>query len=104
MYSEDYGASWKKVSEEADKKYQKASNKNVLLTTGAEARNSMLNICDLAGNLYESTLEKTSDVSIPCAGRGGNFVDYGSGYPASSRHDFLATVSGGSVGARVSLY
>ena len=104
MYSEDYGASWKKVSEEADKKYQKASNKSVVLTTGAEARNSMLNICDLAGNLYELTLENTSDLSNPCAIRGGRFNLSGSNYPGSYRNRRTATDSSYGGGARVSLY
>ena len=104
MYSEDYGASWKKVSEEADKKYQKASNKEVLLTTGAEVRNSMLNICDLAGNVWEWTLEKTSDVSYPCALRGGSSSSNGSGSPASNRSGITAANSNLGLGARVSLY
>ena len=104
MYSEDRGASWKKVSEEADKKYQKASNKSVLLTTGAEVRNSMLNICDLAGNLYESTLEKTSYNSSPCANRGGVYIFDGSGVPASFRGYPNTTNSYYYDGARVTLY
>ena len=104
MYSEDYGASWKKVSEEADKKYQKASNKMVLLTTGAEVRNSMLNICDLAGNLYESTLEKTSITSSPCGSRGGYCFNLGSSNPASNRSYGSAANSNYGGGARVSLY
>ena len=103
MYSEDNGASWKKVSEEADKKYQKA-NKEVLLTTGAEVRNSMLNICDLAGNVLEWTLEKTSNSSSPCAGRGGYYFDTGSNRPASDRCRSIATYSLNDYGARVSLY
>ena len=104
MYSEDKGASWKKVSEEADKKYQKASNKKVLLTTGAEVRNSMLNICDLAGNVYELTLEKTSNSSVPCAYRGGGYINVGSSLPASNRGSGSATGSFSYDGARVSLY
>ena len=104
MYSEDSGASWKKVSEEADKKYQKATIKGVLLTTGAEVRNSMLNICDLAGNVSEWTLEKTSNNSVPCALRGGYYYGTGSYYPASYRGDGITTDSFDSGGARVSLY
>ena len=104
MYSIDDGASWKKVSEEADKKYQKASNKSVLLTTGAEARNSMLNICDLAGNVWEWTLEKPSSSSLPCAIRGGSYGNLGSNIPASLRGSDYATFSDNYNGARVSLY
>ena len=104
MYSEDYGASWKKVSEEADKKYSKKASKSVLLTTGAEVRNSMLNICDLAGNLYEWTLDKTSYVRYPCALRGGYYGNNLSGNPASGCRTNNATSSNDHCGARVSLY
>ncbi len=107
MYSENYGESWNKVSEVTNKKYPKASNKEVLLTTGAEARNSMLNICDIAGNIYEWTLEKNPDVSSPCAYRGGNYYDEGdsSDGPVSNRSsNGDPTVIGSNSGARVSLY
>ena len=74
-----------------------------VLTTGAEVRNSMLNICDLAGNVLEWTLEKTSYVRYPCAFRGGGYYNYGSSRPASDRGDNSAADSNNS-GARVSLY
>ncbi len=104
MYSEDAGASWKKVSEETDKKYSKASSKSVLLTTGAEARNSMLNICDLAGNICEWTLEKSSSANDPCTYRGGFYNYNGSNIPASVRYYNSTTSSSNIHGARVSLY
>ena len=104
MYSEDKGESWKKVSEEADKKYSKASDKSVLLTTGAEARNSMLNICDLAGNVCEWTLERSSSANDPCAYRGGFYNYDGSNIPASVRYYNGITISSNIHGARVSLY
>ena len=43
------------------------------MTTGNTKRNSALNIYDLAGNLYEFTLEKSDDSSNPCVTRGGDF-------------------------------
>ena len=109
MYSIDDGASWKKISEEADKKYQKASTENVLLTTGAEARNSMLNICDFAGNLWERTLEMDYCRNDHCACRGGTYYDTSSNstysYSASSRSVFFDETDGDFyLGARVSLY
>ena len=107
MYSIDDGASWKKVSEEADKKYQKESTENVLLTTGAEARNSMLNICDFAGNLWERTLEMDYNRNDHCACRGGTY--YGtsdsSTYAASARSVFFDETDGDFyLGTRVTLY
>ena len=104
MYSEDYGAIWKKVSEEADKKYQKASNKEVLLTTGAEARNSMLNICDLAGNVSEWTLEETHDPDLPGTTRGSYYYCDGSNSVSDRGSYDQIDASFGWKGARVALY
>lgn len=59
MYSTDKGASWKKVLDQTNKKYTKTTG-SVILTTGADIRNSMLNIYDFAGNVWEWTLEKSS--------------------------------------------
>ncbi len=99
-YSTDYGASWTQIPTEG---YTKPSSV-VLLTTGADARNSKMNIYDLAGNVWEWTLEYTSDSSYPCAGRGGSYNSDGSVSPASFRLDYDTTDSFSSVGARVSLY
>ena len=77
----------------------------VLLTTGAnETRNSQMNICDIAGNVWEWTLEKTSSTSLPCAAGGGDYHDFGSGSPASDRSISATTHSSYSIGFRVSLY
>ena len=108
-YSTDDGASWTQVTTAG---YTKPSSA-VLLTTGADARNSKMNIYDLAGNVLEWTLEQTSSSSSPCAVRGGDYNTNGFGGPASCRF-YSATTSGDSVvvttnsaydmGARVSLY
>ena len=99
-YSTDKGASWISVSTEG---YSKPSSA-VLLTTGADVRNSEMNIYDLAGNVYEWTLEYTSLSSHPCAIRGGSYIDYGSDSPASYREISSTTHSNLDIGARVSLY
>ncbi len=65
----------------------------ILLTTGASDTNSKYNIYDLAGNVYEWTLERTSYTSYPCAGRGGDFNHAGSNAPASSRYSYSPTDS-----------
>lgn len=48
-------------------------NMSILLTTGATKRNSVLNIYDLAGNVWEWTLEKSPKVENPCSFKGGGF-------------------------------
>lgn len=68
-YSSDNGTNYTGVTE----KYEKINSSNILMTTGNTKRNSALNIYDLAGNLYEFTLEKSDDSSNPCVTRGGDF-------------------------------
>ena len=76
----------------------------VLLTTGATERNSKINIYDLAGNVWEWTLEKSIDASFPCIIRGGNYYYAGSYSPASYRHYDSVSYSHGYVGFRPALY
>ena len=99
-YSTDEGASWTSVPTAG---YPKPSSA-VLLTTGADERNSKMNIYDLAGNVYEWTLEYISGSGRPCALRGGGYGSSGSSYPASSRDYSSTTSSSPSIGTRVSLY
>ena len=96
-----YGSSWTQVPEAG---YPKPENSGVILTTGADARNSKMNIYDLAGNVSEWTLEYSSSSSFPCAGRGGSCFGGGSDSPASCRANSDTTGGGYGVGARVSLY
>ena len=98
-YSTDNGASW------TLRPYQKTATASVLLTTGADASFGLMNIYDIAGNVEEWTLEKTSNTDYPCAYRGGDYNDYGQFFPASTRDDSGSTTSGnGSSGFRVTLY
>ena len=98
-----YGSSWTQVPESG---YTKPESSSVLLTTGADARNSKMNIYDLAGNVWEWTLEYTSYSSFGCALRGGACnVRYGpSSSPASCRSNFSTSGGYDYIGARVSLY
>ena len=100
-YSDDYGASYEPVPAEG---YPKPSNTSRLLTTGATERNSVAGIYDLAGNVYEWTLEKTTGSNHPCSDRGGSYDIYGSDIPASYRNDGTTSGSGYDIGFRPALY
>ena len=63
-----------------------------------------MNIYDIAGNVWEWTLEKTSDVSGPCAYRGGRYLNNGSDYPANYRNNGRTSGISSSIGFRISLY
>ena len=82
----------------------KGSDEYILLSTGASDTFSKQGIYDLAGNVWEWTLEYTSDSSYPCAYRGGSYVNDGSNNPAANRYDDSTTVCNYGVGFRVSLY
>ena len=77
---------------------------SVLLTTGASDETNKMNIYDFAGNEWEWTLEHaTSNTSLPCAGRGGEYDYSGSFGPASNR-DSSGTTSNSVFGFRPTLY
>ena len=85
-------------------KIAKSSDGNgILVTTGTSEKNKVMNIYDIAGNVWEWTLEKTSSAGYPC-GRGGNFDHAGSGEPAAYRFSFSAYYSYYRLGFRVSLF
>jgi len=82
----------------------KTSSEQILLSTGADESFSKMGIYDLAGNVYEWTLEYTSDTSNPCASRGGSYSISGSNYPASDRGNYGTTGLYGGIGFRLALY
>ena len=87
------------------KKVSASSNSNaILLTTGASDACKKMNIYDLAGNVWEWTLEYTASTTHPCASRGGCYDGLGSSKPASGRGGHNKTTSDYRVGFRPSLF
>ena len=83
---------------------EKTSAKSVLLSTGASSEFSKMGISDLAGNVWEWTLEYTADSRGPCAYRGGRYYGDGYNYPASYRNYGSTTFSDNLIGFRPALY
>ena len=77
---------------------------NVLLATGEQERNSVLNIYDLAGNVSEWTLEYTGNIEKPCCTRGGYFRTYGYYLSSSSSDNYLPINLGSGNGFRPTIY
>ena len=68
------------------KTIQSSNSNGILLTTGASEACKKMNIYDLAGNVYEWTLEYTGNSGVPCALRGGNCVQLSSNAPVGWRY------------------
>ena len=86
-------------------KIAQSSNENgILVTTGTSEQNKVMNIYDIAGNVWEWTLEKPSNASYPCAKRGGDYFNNGSGIPAADRGHYTTTSAFDNVGFRLSLW
>ena len=81
-----------------------STGNGILVTTGTSEKNKVMNVYDIAGNVYEWTLEKTSRTDLLCASRGGCFYDAGFRYPAAYRDSFSAGYSFNCLGFRVSLF
>ena len=83
---------------------QSTTGNGILVTTGTSEKNKVMNIYDIAGNVEELTLEKTSRDSSPCAARGGFYYIIGSYGPAANRFDYTTTNPNGDIGFRLSLW
>ena len=92
------------VDSSRNKIAQSSNGNGILVTTGTSETNKVMNIYDIAGNVYEWTLELTSDTGSPCASRGGYFLSTGSGLPAADRISFSTGSSRNGLGFRVSLF
>ncbi|MGN1310509.1 MAG: hypothetical protein ACI4VP_02185, partial [Clostridia bacterium] len=99
-YSSNYGSTWSDEVTNETKPGGNGDDYNAwLLTTGASEANKAKNIYDLAGNVYEWTMEAYS--STIRFVRGGNYGNY---YPASNRNLDDPTLCGDYIGFRTSLY
>ena len=78
------------------------TNGNKTIATGSIETYAVNNIYDMAGNVWDWTIEANS--TPVRVNRGGYYYDYGGSYPASNRYNNYPTYSGGSNGFRVALY
>ena len=92
------------VDSSRNKIAQSSDGNGILVTTGTSEENKVMNIYDIAGNVWEWTLEKASNTDNPCASRGGGFGITGSGFPAAYRYYRSADSSYSTFGFRVSLF
>ena len=96
------------VSNETTGKMKKTEQSSlfngILLTTGGTEQSKIMNIYDVAGNVWEWTLEKASVTDHPCGARGGGFTSTGSAYPAVYRGNDPTGYNEDCNGFRVSLF
>ena len=92
------------VDSSRNKIAQSSDGNGILVTTGTSETNKVMNIYDIAGNVWEWTLEKTSNTSGPCTCRGGSFNGAGSSGPAAVRGINSPDSSSYGIGFRVSLF
>lgn len=98
-YSVNNGSAWNIAP------YNKTASGKVLLTTGSNEDFSKQNIFDLAGNVWEWTLEYSNNTSTPCTIRGGSYDSTSSEENnVNYRNNGYETFSYYSIGFRVSIY
>ena len=83
---------------------QRSHSNSILITTGTSEKNKVMNIYDVAGNVWEWTLEKTSYTDDPCTRRGAGFSTTGLDNPVAFRASFSTDSSYDLIGFRVSLF
>ncbi len=84
------------------KKTQNTDKNAIILTTGATEKTNLQNIYDMAGNMWEWTLE-FNDSTNTCVYNGGCYRA-GSGAPANSRSGYNTSLYGDEFGFRIGLW
>ena len=99
QYSTNNGSEWLQAP------YNKTSASSVLLSTGANTTLGRQNIFDLAGNVWEWTLENSNVSSQPCVIRGGSCESSAaSEITVNSRSNNTSTQSYWSIGFRITIF
>lgn len=99
LYSLNNGAQWLQAP------YDKTSVRAILLSTGANSVFEKQNIFDLAGNVWEWTLENSNISSQPCVIRGGSFESSASSeLNVNSRSNNTSIQSYWSIGFRMTIF
>ena len=70
--------------------YEKKQAENVLLTTGSSEKFAHMNIYDIAGNVWEYTIENTGEANRPCSLMG-SYYKYNGSVTVSTRQYLIAT-------------
>ena len=99
QYSTNNGSEWLQAP------YNKTSAGSTLLTTGANIAFGKQNILDLAGNVWEWTLENSNISSQPCVIRGGSYESSASSeLSVNSRSNNTTTQTYWSIGFRITIF
>lgn len=99
QYSLNNGSRWLQAP------YNKNESESTLLTTGTIVGFAKQNIFDLAGNVWEWTLENSNLVSQPCVIRGGSYESNASSdISVNSRSNNISSQSYWSIGFRVTIF
>ena len=98
QYSTNNGSTWIVAL------YDKTSEGTTFLTTGSIATFRKQNIFDLAGNVWEWTLEYSANTGTPCTIRGGSYESSSTENNANYRNNGNTAFSYYSIGFRVTIY
>ena len=91
------------VDSSRNKIAQSSDGNGILVTTGTSEKNKVMNIYDIAGNVWEWTLEFYI-TSNPCVYRGGRCYDFGSSIPAKERSSCIIDGYDNLMGFRIVLW
>lgn len=87
-----------------EKRSQEVNSNAVILTTGASDITKLMQIYDIAGNVWEWTLESSNVDDSPCVRRGGSYYNKGDSSYASYRNNNHNYDSGSNMGFRITIY